>query len=59
MSSERAAARPRAAEGAVAAVSDWGYRLQRLPLHVVIIILCAFWVLPTIGLFVVNEFILR
>jgi alpha-glucoside transport system permease protein len=55
MSAEQAAARPVTGEGAVATVSNWGYRLQRLPLHLVIIILCAFWVIPTLGLFV-NSF---
>jgi alpha-glucoside transport system permease protein len=56
MSAEQAAARPKAAAaGAVATVSSWGHRLQRLPLHVVIIIVCALWVIPTLGLFV-NSF---
>ena len=39
----------------VSALSNLGYRLQRLPLHLVIIIFCAFWVLPTIGM-VLNSF---
>ena len=39
----------------VSALSNLGYRLQRLPLHVVIIVFCAFWVLPTIGM-VLNSF---
>ena len=55
MSAEQAVARPATSEGAIATVSNWGYRLQRLPLHLVIIIVCAVWVLPTIGLFV-NSF---
>ena len=55
MSAEQAAARAESRGGAISAVSDLGYRLQRLPLHLVIIILCAFWVLPTLGLFV-NSF---
>lgn len=46
-------ARPAAA--AVSTLDRWGYRLQRLPLHVVIIVVCAFWVLPTLGL-IVNSF---
>jgi len=56
MSAEQAAARREAAGvGAIAAVSNWGYRLQRLPLHIVIIIVCAAWIIPTVGLFV-NSF---
>jgi len=56
MSAEQAAAtRTTAGEGAVAAVSNWGYRLQRLPLHIVIIIFCLLWVVPTFGL-IVNSF---
>jgi alpha-glucoside transport system permease protein len=39
----------------MAALSNWGYRLQRLPLHLVIIIFMAFWLIPTVGLFV-NSF---
>ena len=56
MSAEQAAAtRTTAGEGAVAAVSNWGYRLQRLPLHIVIIIFCVVWVVPTFGL-IINSF---
>ncbi len=56
MSAEQATARPRStAVGAVGAISNWGYRLQRLPLHIVIIIFCAIWVLPTFGL-IINSF---
>ncbi len=56
MSAEQAAAtRTTAGEGAVAAVSNWGYRLQRLPLHIVIIIFCVIWVVPTFGL-IINSF---
>jgi alpha-glucoside transport system permease protein len=40
---------------AVAAIDRFGGTLQRLPLHLVIIIVCAFWVIPTIGM-VVNSF---
>jgi len=48
----------REATGARAAVSvldRFGYRLQRLPLHLVIILVCAFWIIPTIGM-VLNSF---
>jgi alpha-glucoside transport system permease protein len=56
MSAEQATARRESAGvGAVAAVSNWGYRLQRLPLHIVIIIFCVVWVLPTVGL-IINSF---
>jgi alpha-glucoside transport system permease protein len=56
MSAEQATARREsAAVGAVATVSNWGYRLQRLPLHVVIIIFCVVWVVPTVGL-IINSF---
>jgi alpha-glucoside transport system permease protein len=40
---------------AVSAIDRFGYRLQRLPLHIVVILVCAFWVLPTLGLFI-NSF---
>jgi alpha-glucoside transport system permease protein len=56
MSAERVTVRQ--ATGAAAAVSildRFGYRLQRLPLHIVIIIFCAVWVIPTIGM-VINSF---
>ena len=43
------------ARAAVSALDNLGYRLQRLPLHIVIIILCVIWVLPTIGM-VINSF---
>jgi alpha-glucoside transport system permease protein len=56
MSAEQAASRTTAtAEGAVARVSNWGYQLQRLPLHIVIIIFCVIWVVPTFGL-IINSF---
>ena len=56
MSAERATARPASvAAGAAAAVSNWGYRLQRLPLHIVIIVFCIVWVVPTFGL-IINSF---
>jgi alpha-glucoside transport system permease protein len=56
MSAEQATTRR--ATGAAAAVSvldNFGYRLQRLPLHIVIIIFCAVWVIPTIGM-IINSF---
>jgi alpha-glucoside transport system permease protein len=39
----------------VSALSNLGYRLQRLPLHLIIIIFCAVWIIPTIGM-VINSF---
>ena len=48
----------RQATGAAAAVSfldNIGYRLQRLPLHIIIIIFCVVWVLPTFGM-IINSF---
>ncbi|HKW08314.1 MAG TPA: carbohydrate ABC transporter permease [Candidatus Dormibacteraeota bacterium] len=42
------------AEG-VSVLSNFGYRLQRLPLHVVIIVFCAVWIIPTVGM-VINSF---
>ncbi len=56
MSAEQATARPATTSvGAVSAISDWGYRLQRLPLHIVIIIFCIVWIVPTVGL-IINSF---
>jgi len=49
------AAAVRPAAMAISAVDRWGYRLQRLPLHLVIIIICVFWLLPTLGL-IINSF---
>jgi alpha-glucoside transport system permease protein len=43
------------ARAAVSALDRFGYRLQRLPLHLVIILVCAFWIIPTIGM-VLNSF---
>jgi len=40
---------------AVSILDRWGASLQRLPLHVIIIIFCAIWVIPTVGL-VINSF---
>lgn len=44
-----------AVTGAASALDYLGYRLQRLPLHVVIIIFCVVWVLPTFGM-IINSF---
>ena len=40
---------------AVGVLDRWGHQLQRLPLHLVIIIFIAIWIVPTIGL-IVNSF---
>lgn len=40
---------------AVGALDRFGLYLQRLPLHVVIIIFCAIWIVPTIGM-IINSF---
>src|SRR5579864_7767806 len=48
---QRDVARP----SAISTIGSWGNQLQRLPLHVVIIIFAAFWLIPTIGL-IVNSF---
>lgn len=56
MSAEQVTARQ--ASGAATAVSfldNIGYRLQRLPLHIVIIVFCAVWVIPTVGM-IINSF---
>jgi alpha-glucoside transport system permease protein len=56
MSAEQVTTRRESAVGAgVSALDRLGYRLQRLPLHVVIIVLCAIWIVPTIGM-VINSF---
>jgi alpha-glucoside transport system permease protein len=39
----------------VSTLDNIGYRLQRLPLHLVIIIFCAIWVVPTVGM-IINSF---
>lgn len=41
--------------GAISTLDRVGYRLQRLPLHIVVIAICLFWMLPTFGL-LVNSF---
>jgi alpha-glucoside transport system permease protein len=48
----REMARPAAA---VSVLDRWGASLQRLPLHLIIIIFCAIWVIPTVGM-VINSF---
>jgi alpha-glucoside transport system permease protein len=40
---------------AVSVLDRWGAGLQRLPLHIIIIIFCAIWVIPTFGM-VINSF---
>jgi alpha-glucoside transport system permease protein len=50
------ARREGARANAVSAVADrWSNALQRIPLHIVIIIFCAVWIIPTIGM-IVNSF---
>ena len=39
----------------VSVLDTLGYRLQRLPLHIVILIFCVIWLVPTIGM-VINSF---
>ena len=39
----------------VSALDQWGYRLQRLPLHIVILVMCAVWLIPTVGM-IINSF---
>jgi alpha-glucoside transport system permease protein len=56
MSAERVTARGETAVSVgVSALDNLGYRLQRLPLHIVIIIFCAVWIIPTIGM-IINSF---
>jgi alpha-glucoside transport system permease protein len=55
MSAEQVTTRRTTATGTDAAVSNFGYRLQRLPLHLVIIIFCVVWVVPTVGM-IINSF---
>ncbi len=56
MSAEQVTARRESAVSrSVSALDNLGYRLQRLPLHLVIIILCAIWIVPTLGM-VINSF---
>ena len=56
MSAEQVTTRRETAVGAgVSTLDRLGYRLQRLPLHLLIIIFCAIWIVPTIGL-ILNSF---
>ena len=57
MSSARVETRRETARVSTAAdaLGSWGRQLQRLPLHLVIIIFVAIWIVPTIGL-IVNSF---
>ncbi|HXN92458.1 MAG TPA: carbohydrate ABC transporter permease [Candidatus Sulfotelmatobacter sp.] len=56
MSSERVTTRGQTAVGAgVSALDNLGYRLQRLPLHLVIAIFVAIWIIPTVGM-IINSF---
>ena len=56
MSAERITTRGQSAVGAgVSALDNLGYRLQRLPLHIVIAIFVAIWIIPTVGM-VINSF---
>ena len=53
---EQVTARPQARANAVAVALDrWGHNLQRVPLHLTIIIFMAIWLIPTLGL-IVNSF---
>ena len=56
MSAEQVTARgATGVAGAVSILDNIGYRLQRLPLHILIIIFCAVWVIPTVGM-ILNSF---
>ena len=55
MSVEATSRRESAVGQGVSALDNLGYRLQRLPLHLIIIIFCAIWIVPTIGM-VINSF---
>jgi len=56
MSAEQVTTRRESAVSrSVSALDNLGYRLQRLPLHLVIIIICVIWVVPTLGM-VINSF---
>lgn len=56
MSAEQVTTRRESAVGrSISALDQFGYRLQRLPLHVVILIFCVIWLVPTIGM-VINSF---
>ncbi len=57
MSGVQVTTRPEVARvsAAATAVERWGQNLQRLPLHVVIAIFVAIWIIPTLGL-IINSF---
>jgi alpha-glucoside transport system permease protein len=56
MSAERVTTRGQTVVGTgVSALDSLGYRLQRLPLHIVIAIFVAIWIIPTVGM-VINSF---
>jgi len=55
MSVEATSRRESAVGRGVSTLDNLGYRLQRLPLHLIIIIFCAIWIVPTIGM-VINSF---
>jgi alpha-glucoside transport system permease protein len=55
MSAEATRPRESAVGKSVSALDNLGYRLQRLPLHLVIILFCAVWIVPTVGM-VINSF---
>ncbi|HEX9096450.1 MAG TPA: carbohydrate ABC transporter permease [Candidatus Dormibacteraeota bacterium] len=56
MSAERVTTRGQTVVGAgVSALDTLGYRLQRLPLHLVIAIFIAIWIIPTVGM-IINSF---
>jgi alpha-glucoside transport system permease protein len=40
---------------AVSAIDRFGANLQRLPLHIIIIVFCLIWIVPTVGM-VINSF---
>jgi alpha-glucoside transport system permease protein len=55
MSAEATSRRETAVGRGVSTLDNIGYRLQRLPIHLVIIIFCAIWIIPTFGM-VINSF---
>jgi alpha-glucoside transport system permease protein len=55
MSSAQATREMATPAAAVGVLDRWGQALQRLPLHLVIIIFVAIWIVPTIGM-IVNSF---
>jgi alpha-glucoside transport system permease protein len=55
MSAEVTTRRESAVARGVSVLDNIGYRLQRLPLHIVIIIFCAIWLVPTLGM-IINSF---